>query len=136
VKAPRPVVHQRSWASVARATPATTTAVTATTAAVTATTITAAATVATAAVAAATTVAATTTTAAEAATAATTAAAAAALTLTRFVHAQLAALHVVAVQAGDGRLGVGLGHLDETEAAETACLAIVDEAHGFDGAVL
>jgi hypothetical protein len=42
----------------------------------------------------------------------------------------------MAVQAGDSRLRVRVWHLDETETPETAGLAIVDQSHSVDGAVL
>jgi hypothetical protein len=42
----------------------------------------------------------------------------------------------VAVQARDRILRVGLRHFDETKAAETASLAIVDQPHSFHGTVL
>jgi hypothetical protein len=113
-------------------------AATATTVAATAavSTTAAAATIAatTATVAAATATATTAVTTATATTAAT--ATAAAFTLAGLVDAQRTAFHVLTVQPGDGRLRVGLGHFDKTKAAETAGLAVVDQAHGVDSTVL
>jgi hypothetical protein len=42
----------------------------------------------------------------------------------------------VAVQARNRILRVGLRHLDETETAKAAGFAIVNQPHGFHGAVL
>jgi hypothetical protein len=42
----------------------------------------------------------------------------------------------LAIQTRDRVLGIRLRHLDETETAEAASLAIVDQAHSFHGTVL
>ena len=139
--------------SVARTTPAATTTVAATaTSTITATTAPAAAATAVAAAStvaaatatvatatstvAATTTAATVTTAAAATTAAATAAATATFPLACFIHAQLAAFDVMAVQARNRSLRVRVRHFDETETAEAAGLAIVDQPHRVHGTVL
>ena len=63
------------------------------------------------------------------------AAATAVLAGTGLVHLQGAATHLRAVEGLDGSLGVLGGHLDETEAAGAAGLAIVDQADALDLAV-
>src|ERR1700683_3691442 len=52
-----------------------------------------------------------------------------------FVDAQRSAIHLKAVQRLDRCLGLRLGHLDETEAARLASLAVVDEFHRIHLAV-
>jgi hypothetical protein len=42
----------------------------------------------------------------------------------------------MAIQAGDGVLCIRFRHLHKTETAETAGLAIVDQAYGFDRPML
>src|SRR5690606_21227205 len=71
-----------------------------------------------------------------AATAAAAWAAPAALAFLCFVHAQRTSPHLLAVQRLDGALRVGARHLNETEAARPAGLAIVDQGNGFHRAVL
>ena len=134
--------------SVARTTPAATTTVAASaTATVTATSAATAVATATSTVATATaaTVAAATSTVAATATAAAVTTAAAATTATAtattfplacFIHAQLAAFDVMAVQARNRSLRVRVRHFDETETAKAAGLAIVDQPHRVHGAVL
>src|SRR4029079_18895135 len=86
--------------------------------------------------AAAATAVATTRTATAAATGATHAAAAGTRTVLRLVDAQGATTHVETVQRTHRALGISLGHLDESEAARPAGLAVCREGNGLDGAVL
>src|SRR5579862_9404293 len=52
------------------------------------------------------------------------------------VHAQRTTTEVLAVEALDGLRGIGARHLNETETARAAGVAVGDDAHGLDGAVL
>src|SRR6516162_4112205 len=60
----------------------------------------------------------------------------AAAALLGLVDPQRAAAELLAIQILDGARSVGAGHLDEAEAARPAGVAIGDDAHRLDGAVL
>jgi hypothetical protein len=53
-----------------------------------------------------------------------------------FIHTQRTAAHGISVQALDGARCVGIVHFDESKATRTARVAIHDDFHGFDGAML
>src|SRR5579871_3657629 len=61
---------------------------------------------------------------------------AAAGTLLRLVHAQRATAEILAVEALDRARRISAGHLHEAEAARAAGVAVGDQAHRLDGAVL
>lgn len=73
---------------------------------------------------------------ATAATAATTGTASATLSLLRFIYAQGATAHVLAVQGLDGPLRIGTRHFHEPEATGTTGLAVVDQCDGLHRAML
>src|SRR5262249_10564506 len=52
------------------------------------------------------------------------------------VHAQWAASELLAIQVLDGARRIGARHLDEPETARPAGVAIGNDAHGLDRAVL
>jgi len=58
------------------------------------------------------------------------------LTLLGLVDPESATADFLAVEGVDGLLGGGVVHLHEAESAEAAGLAVVDELHGQDFAVL
>jgi hypothetical protein len=66
----------------------------------------------------------------------TTATAATGRTILSFIHTQRATAHGIAVQALNGTRCVGIVHFDESEATGTARVAIHDDFHGFDSAML
>lgn len=53
----------------------------------------------------------------------------------RLVHVQAATTEVLSLERLDGGVRRGVVHLDEAEATRATRLAILDEAHGVDGAV-
>jgi len=59
-----------------------------------------------------------------------------ALALLCLIDLQRAALEVDAVERLHGATGIGIGHLDEAEAAQATGLAIGDQGNLIDGAVL
>jgi hypothetical protein len=53
-----------------------------------------------------------------------------------FIHTQRTTAHGIAVQVLNGARSVGIAHLDESKATGTARIAIHDDFHGLDSAML